>query len=114
LKKLREGNRKQGILYKVASIIEELARENKAVVIEDIGGDDKERIERDRGRRLRHRINQWSVSKLINLLEDKPIHVVRVSEKGSSSVDPFTEKRIDSYSPLVIRTAVRGLMEDTK
>jgi hypothetical protein len=27
---------------------------------------------------------------------------------GSSSVDPFSRKRIDGYSPLVIRTAVRG------
>jgi len=52
----------------------------------------------------------WIIlSKLIKLLEDRPIHVVRVSERGSSSVDPFTKKRIDGYSPLVIRTAVRGL-----
>jgi IS605 OrfB family transposase len=68
LGKLRKGDRKQDILYKAASIIEDLARENKAVVvIGDIGGDDKERMERDRGRRLRHRINQWSVAKLIKL-----------------------------------------------
>jgi IS605 OrfB family transposase len=94
------------ILYKVASIIEELARENNAVVvIGDIDGDDKERMERDRGRRLRHRIHQWSVARLIEPLEDRPIHVVRVSEKGSSSVDPFSRKRIDGYSPLV--TALR-------
>ena len=53
-------------------------------------------------------IHQWSVSKLIKLLEDRPIHVVRVSERGSSSVDPFSMKRIEGYSPLVIRTAVRG------
>jgi IS605 OrfB family transposase len=108
LRKLREGDRKRDILYKVASIIEDLARENKAVVvIGDIDGDDKERIERDRGGMLRHRIHQWSIAKLINLLEDKPIHVVRVSEKGSSSVDPFSRKRIDGYSPLVIRSAVK-------
>jgi IS605 OrfB family transposase len=83
LRKLREGDRKQDILYKVASIIEDLARENNAVVvIGDIDGDDKERMERDRGRRLRHRIHQWSIARLIELLEDRPIHVVRVSEKG--------------------------------
>jgi transposase len=76
LMRLREGDRKQGILYKVASLIEE--------------------------------IHQWSASKLIEPLGDRPIHAVRVSEKGSSSVDPFSMKRIDSYSPLVIRTAVRG------
>ncbi|MDT7889445.1 MAG: transposase, partial [Desulfurococcales archaeon] len=42
LMRLREGDRKQGILYKVASLIEDLARENNAVVvIGDIDGDDK-------------------------------------------------------------------------
>jgi IS605 OrfB family transposase len=108
LMKLREGDRKRDILYKVASIIEELARKNNAVVvIGDIGGDDKERMERNRDGRLRHRIHRWSVSKLIELLEDRPIHVVKVSEKGSSSVDPFSKRRIDGYSPLVIRTAVK-------
>jgi transposase len=57
LMKLREGNRKQDILYKVASIIEDLARENNAVVvIGDIVEDDKERMKRDKDRRLRHRI----------------------------------------------------------
>jgi IS605 OrfB family transposase len=56
LRKLREGDRKRDILYKVASLVEELARENNAVVIGDIGGDDKERMERNRGGRLRHRI----------------------------------------------------------
>jgi hypothetical protein len=30
------------------------------------------------------------------------------SRRDSSSVDLFTGKRIDGYSPLVIRTAVRG------
>jgi len=59
-------------------------------------------------RKLRHRIHQWSIAKLIKLLEDRPVHVVRVSERGSSSVDPFSMKRIDGYSPLLIRTAVRG------
>ena len=109
LKMLRERDRKKDILYEVARFIEELARENNAVVvIGDIGGDDKERMSENKGKKLRHRIHQWSVSKLIKLLEDRPVHVVRISERGSSSVDPFTKKRIDGYSPLVIRTAVRG------
>ena len=57
LMKLRGGDRKRDILYNVASIIEDLARENNAVVvIGDIGGDDKERMERNRGGRLMHRI----------------------------------------------------------
>jgi putative transposase len=109
LRKLREGDRKRDILYKVASFIEELARENNAVVVVgDISGDDKGRMEKNKGRKLKHRIHQWSIATLIKLLEDRPVHVVRVSERGSSSVDPFTKKRIEGYSPLVIRTAVRG------
>ncbi|MFZ8790506.1 MAG: IS200/IS605 family accessory protein TnpB-related protein [Acidilobaceae archaeon] len=109
LRKLREGDRKKDILYKVAKFIEELARENNAVVvIGDISGDDKGRMEKNKGRKLKHRIHQWSIATLIKLLEDRPVHVVRVSERGSSSVDPFTGRRIDGYSPLVIRTAVRG------
>jgi IS605 OrfB family transposase len=109
LKMLREGDRKKDILYKVVSFIEELAKENNAVVvIGDIGEDDKERMSENKSRKLRHRIHQWSVATLIKLLEDRPVHVVRISERGSSSVDPFTRKRIDGYSPLVIRTAVRG------
>jgi putative transposase len=115
LRKLRERDRKKDVLYKVARFIEELARENNAVVvIGDIGGDDKERMSENKSRKLRHRIHQWSVSKLIKLLEDRPIHVVRISERGSSSVDPFSRKRIDEYSPLVIRTVVRGLMVDSR
>jgi putative transposase len=109
LKMLREGDRKKDILYKVARFIEELARENNAiVVIGDIGEDDKERMEKNKSRKLRHRIHQWSIATLMKLLEDRPIHVVRISERGSSSVDPFTKKKINGYSPLVIRTAVRG------
>jgi putative transposase len=109
LKMLREGDRKKDILYKVVRFIEELARENNAVVvIGDISGDDRERMEKNKGRKLRHRIHQWSIATLIKLLEDRLIHVVRISERGSSSVDPLTRKRIDGYSPLVIRTAVRG------
>jgi putative transposase len=109
LRKLREGGRKKDILYKVANFIEELAKENNAVVaIGDIGEDDKEKMSEGKGRKLRHRIHQWSIATLIKLLEDRPVRVVRVSERGSSSVDPFTGRRIDGYSPLVIRTAVRG------
>jgi putative transposase len=109
LRKLRERNRKQDMLYKVVRFIEELAKENNAVVvIGDICGDDKERMEKNKSRKLRHRIHQWSIATLIKLLEDRPIQVVRISERGSSSVDPFTGRRIDGYSPLVIRTAVRG------
>jgi hypothetical protein len=57
LKKLREDVRKQDMLYKACELIEHLVIENNAVVVVgDIGGDDKERMERNRGGRLRHRI----------------------------------------------------------
>jgi putative transposase len=109
LRKLRERDRKKDILFKIVNFIEELARENNAVVVVgDISGDDKGRMSEGKGRKLRHRIHQWSIATLIKLLEDRPIHVVRISERGSSSVDPFTGRRVDGYSPLVIRTAVRG------
>jgi len=42
------------------------------------------------------------------LLEERPVHVVRVSEKGSSSRSPFTGNKVKVYGPLVIRIAVRG------
>jgi IS605 OrfB family transposase len=93
LRKLREGNRKRDILYKVASLIEDLARENNAVVVvEDIDGDDKERMSQNKGGRLMHRIHQWSVAKLIEPLEDRPIHVVRVSEGGPQAWIHFQGK----------------------
>jgi IS605 OrfB family transposase len=87
LRKLRERDRKRDILYKVVNFIEELARENNAVVvIGDISGDDKERMEKNKSRKLRHRIHQWSIATLIKLLEDRPVHVVRVSERGSTAL----------------------------
>jgi putative transposase len=65
-------------------------------------------MEKNKSKKLEHRIHQWSVATLIKLLEDRPVHVVRMYERSSSSVDPFTGKRIDGYSPLVICTSVRA------
>jgi transposase len=59
--------------------------------------------------RLRHRIHQWSVRKLVELLDEKPVYVIKVSERGTSSRDPFTGRRVRGFEPLVIRTAVKGL-----
>jgi transposase len=64
---------------------------------------------RDANSKLRHRIHQWSVRKLIELLDEKPVYVIKVSERGTSSRDPFTGRRVRSFEPLVIRTAVKGL-----
>ena len=110
LRKLREEERKLDVLRKTAKFIEKLAVENGAVVV--VGNIDekaKERMEEDAISKLRHRIHQWSVKKLIELLDEKPIHVVKVSERGTSSRDPFTGRRVKRFGPLVIRSAVKGL-----
>jgi IS605 OrfB family transposase len=110
LKKLRERERKQDVLRKTAKLIGSLAIENRAVVVVgNINEKAKERMEEDANSKLRHRIHQWSVKKLIELLDEKPIHVVKVSEGGTSSRDPLTGRRIRSFEPLVIRSAVKGL-----
>jgi IS605 OrfB family transposase len=110
LKKLREGERKLDVLRKTAKFIERLAIEKKAVVVVgNVNGRAKERMEENVNNRLRHRIHQWSVSTLIKLLDEKPIRFEKVSENGTSSRDPFTGFLIKGYEPLVIRTAVRGL-----
>jgi len=110
LGKLREKERKLDVLRKTAKFIENLAIENKAVVV--IGNIDekaKESMEEGVSSKLRHRIHQWSAKKLIELLDEKPIHVIKVSERGTSSRDPFTGKSIKKFEPLMIRTAVKEL-----
>ncbi len=88
------------MLRKTARIIEKLAVENRAiVVVGDVGERVKERMEEDKSRKLRHRIHQWSVSTLTRLLEEKTLHVVLVPERGSSSVDPFSQVKVKGYAP---------------
>jgi len=109
LRRLRERERKQDVLRKTAKLIENLAVENSAaVVVGNINEKAKERMEEDANSKLRHRIHQWSARKLIELLDEKPVHVVKVSERGSSSRDPFTGRRVRGFEPLVIRSAVKG------
>jgi len=66
-------------------------------------------MERGKSAKLRHRIHQSSVSTLIKLLEEKPLHIAKVSEKGSSSTDPLTRSKIKSYTPMMICVAVKGV-----
>jgi IS605 OrfB family transposase len=109
-KKLKERERKLDVLRKTARFIETLAVENRAVVVVgNINEKAKKNMEKNANNKLRHRIHQWSVKKLIELLDEKPIHVVKVSEKGTSSRDPFTGLMINEYRPLVIRSAVKRL-----
>jgi IS605 OrfB family transposase len=98
------------VLRKTAKLIEALAVENRAVVVVgNINEKAKEKMERDANSKLRHRIHQWSVKKLIELLDEKPIHIVKVSERRTSSRDPLTGLKINEYKPLMTRSAVKGL-----
>ncbi|MCD6488798.1 MAG: transposase [Desulfurococcales archaeon] len=109
LKKLREKERKQDIVYKTAKIIEKLAIQNNAVVVVgNVRRGKGKLVEKIRKSSLRHRIHQWSVSTLVEVLNNKLIHIVGVSEAYSSSIDPFTGKRIRNFTPSMIRIAVRG------
>jgi IS605 OrfB family transposase len=110
LKNLREKERKLDVLRKTAKFIETLAVENRAVVVVgNINENAKKRMKGSASNKLRHRIHQWSVRKLIELLDEKPVYVIKVSERGTSSRDPFTGKVIKRFEPLVIRSAVKGL-----
>jgi IS605 OrfB family transposase len=107
LKKLRERRRKLDVARKAAKFIERLAEEYNAVVaVGRITYRAKEKMGRDKGRKLRHRIHQWDVRTLAKLLDEKPIQVVEVGESGTSSRTPSGVHI--SFRPLVIRTAVRG------
>ena len=107
LKKLRERSRKLDVARKAAKFIERLAEEHNAVVVVGrITQRAKEKMGKDKGRKLRHRIHQWSVRTLVRLLEEKPMQVVGVPEAGTSSRTP-SGARI-TFSPFVIRAAVRG------
>jgi IS605 OrfB family transposase len=82
LKKLREGERKLDVLRKAAKLIERLAIEKKAVVvIGNVNGRAKERMEESASNKLRHRIHQWSVSTLIKLLDEKSVRVEKIRER---------------------------------
>ncbi|MEB2837153.1 MAG: IS200/IS605 family accessory protein TnpB-related protein [Desulfurococcales archaeon] len=111
LKKLakRERNRKLDILRKTARRIIELARKyNAVVVVGDIAKHKKRVVERQRQSALRHRLHQWSVVTLVRLLQVSPVHVELVDERGTSSIDPFSNRRIWRWLHSVTRVAARG------
>jgi len=109
LRKLREGERKEDIIYKTAGIIEEIARKYSATVVVGNAHRGKSRMASKASKKnLRHRIHQWCASKLVEILNNKPLHVFEESEAYSSSRDPFSRKPIKRYTPSVIRIALRG------
>ena len=109
LKKLGEKERKRDIIYKTAKVIEKLAIQNNAVVVIGNVYRGKEKlVEKTRKSILRHRIHQWSISTLVEVLNSKPLYVVEISEAYTSSIDPFTRKPIHGFTPSMTRIAVRG------
>jgi hypothetical protein len=57
---------------------------------------------------LRHRIRQWSVAKLVEVLNNKLLLVAEVSETYSPSLDPFKDKPVPGYISSVVCYAVIG------
>ncbi len=108
LRKLRERERKEDVIYKTARIIEEIAKKQDTTLVVGNTHRGKDRMASNARKRLRHRIHQWCVSKLVEVLNNKPLHVFEESEAYSSSRDPFSGKPIKRYTPSVIRIALRG------
>jgi len=108
LRKLRERERKEDVIYKTARIIEEIAKKYDASLVVGNAHRGKGKMASNARKSLRHRIHQWCVSKLVETLNNKPLYVVEESEAYSSSRDPFSGKPIKRYTPSVIRIALRG------
>jgi len=109
LKKLREKERKEDRIYKTAGILEEIAVKNDAtIVVGEVFKGKKKIEERTYSNELRHRIHQWSVNALYNILQNRPVNVASINEAYTSTTDPFTGERIKDFSPLMMRYAWRG------
>jgi len=109
LKKLREKERKEDIIYQTSSILEEIAIKNNATTVVGEVFKGKRKIEeKTYSDKLRHRMHQWSVVKLVDVLENKPIYADTINEAYTSTTDPFTGKKLKTFSPLMMRYAWRG------
>jgi putative transposase len=109
LRKLRERERKEDIIYKTAKIVEEIARKYSATVVVGNTHRGKSRMASKASKKnLRHRIHQCCASIIVKVLNNKPLHVFEESEAYSSSRDPSSGKPIKRYTPSVIRIALRG------
>jgi len=109
LKKLGEKEKKEDTIYQTADILEEIAIKNDAtIVVGEVFKGKKKIEEKTYSDKLRHRIHQWNVVKLVDVLSNKPVYVDKINEAYTSTTDPFTGKRIKTFSPLMIRYAWRG------
>ncbi|WP_048087310.1 IS200/IS605 family accessory protein TnpB-related protein [Metallosphaera yellowstonensis] len=104
LRKLRERERKIDVLRKTVKRITELARSLSAkVVVGKFSSRSKEKMESDKNDKLRHRIHQWSVVKLVDMLKTQPIEVAEVSESYTSSINPFNGEKLKKRKQVVER-----------
>ena len=108
LRRLRERERKEDIIYKTARIIEEIAKKHDASLVVGNAHRGKSRMASNARKRVRHRIHQCCASKLVEILNNKPLHVFEGSEAYPPSRDPFSDKPIKRYTPSVTRIALRG------
>jgi len=109
LKKLREKERKVDTIYQTAGILEEIViKKNAIIVVGEVFKGKKKIEEKAYSNKLRHRMHQWSVVKLVEVLNNKPINVISINESYTSTKDPFTGKRLKTFSPLMMRYAWRG------
>jgi IS605 OrfB family transposase len=107
LRKLHERERKD-IIYKTAKIIEEIAKKQDTTLVVGNTHRGKDRMASNARKKLRHRIHQCCASKLVEILNNKPLYVVEESEAYSSSKDPSSGKPIKRYTPSVTHIALRG------
>jgi len=109
LKKLREKERKEDTIYQTSSILEKIATKSDAtIVVGEVFKGKKKIEEKTYSDRLRHRMHQWSVVKLVDVLENKLLYVDTINEAYTSTTDPFTRKRLTNFTPLMMRYAWRG------
>ena len=108
LRKLRERERKGDVIHKTARIIEEIAKKHNTALVVGNTHRSKSRMASNARKSLRHRIHLCCASKIVEILNNKPLHVFEGSEAYSSSRDPFSGKPIKRYTPSVTRIALRG------
>jgi putative transposase len=107
LRRLRE--REGDVIYKTARIIEEIAKKHDTALVVGNTHRGKDRMASNANKKsLRHRIHQWCASKLVEVLNNKPLYVFEESEAYPPSRDPFSGKPIKRYTPSVTHIALRG------
>jgi len=93
---------------KTVKMVGEIARKYEATLVAGNAHRGKDRMASNARKNLGHRTHQCYVGKLVEVLNNKPLYVVKISEAYSSSRDPFSWEPIKSHAPYLIRVALRG------